>query len=172
MYESNAGLVKPAEVYSELYENDNLLTFELSDKVSGVNGYYSADTGWMEFENNTINVSESSGVLSFTINRSGGVENHLSAIMIAHDGTAVDQIDFEAFVPLIIVIDDGVEERTININILDNNIEDGTRSFTVSLSEVTLGDGNRFSIVNTDRSLLTVNILDDESDLIFADGFE
>ncbi len=171
MFDSDLGLIKPAEVYSSFYQNDNLFTFELSNKVSAVNAYFSADVGWAEFNESVININEGAGSVTIAVSRSGGGEYQLSPIIRSNDGTAVSGIDYEGLITQFFAINENEEERLLSIDIIDNNVVDGNRSFTVDLFEANF---NSFylSTVNPNKNILTINIIDDDGDLIFANGFE
>jgi|GEM_PF-3224531 len=171
MFDSATGLVKPAEVYSPPMFIESSITDELAEKVTGINAYYSVDSGWLGFEKNVINVSENASTVTFSVARVDGAENSTAVIARGIDGTAFDGIDYTGFFQAIYWADNNDDDGFVTVSLIDNDIADGTRSFTVELLEP--NNSYMFSLVNPNKKYLTINILDDESgDLIFADGFE
>jgi hypothetical protein len=171
MYNSIDGLVKPSDVYSTTIESGNAITAELSDKVSGINAYFSLDSGWLEFRQNTINVSESAGVVTFNVDRIDGSEGKTSVVVRDVDGTAVDGVDYVGLLNQYFLADGNDQTISISLILIDNNFVDGTRTFTVDLIE--RNSDYSFSLVNPNKNLITINIIDDDAgDLIFADDFE
>lgn len=166
----NNELVKPAEVYAPNLFLGNSVLDELAANVSGINAYYSADTGWVEFEEDTINISENAGFVSFNLLRVNGSENDVTFVVRDLDGTAVDGLDYNGLLNQYIFADESDGSLEITLAVIDNDVEDGTRTFTVEIVES--NNDFRFSLVNPNKKLITVNILDDDGDLIFADGFE
>jgi len=170
MAEISGELIKPSGVYNPFVDVTNSVVDELSDNVSAVNAYYSADTGWIEFDQEVINVNENAGSISFNMKRVGGLENDLSVVVRDVDGTAQDGIDYQGILSQFFFVDNGSDDIAVTMNLIDNNDQDGARSFTIDLVEV--NDDFIFSMVNTSSNLITVNIIDDDGDLIFADDFE
>lgn len=171
MYESVIGLVKPSELFNSSSSIANVITEELASKITGIEAYFSVDSGWLEFQQTTINVSESAGLVSFNLIRAGGFEGSTSAVVRVVDGTAVDGVDYDGVFNQYYWIDGGLNNYEINLNVIDNNWVDGTRTFTVELQEA--NNDFRFSLINPNKNVITINILDDDAgDLIFADGFE
>ena len=171
MYNSMDGLVKPSDVYSTTLVASNAVTAELANKVSGINAYFSVDSGWLEFRQNTINVSENAGFVTFNVDRIDGNEGKTSVVVRDVDGTAVDGVDYNGLLNQYFFSDGNDQSISISLILLDNNFVDGTRTFTVDLLE--RNSDYSFSLVNPNKNLITINIIDDDTgDLIFADDFE
>ncbi len=170
MYDSVDGLVTAAEVFSTSVDTETAIADQLADQVTGIGAYYSLNSGWLEFEAQVINVSEGAGSVSLDIARVDGVENLVSVVTRDNDGTAVDGVDYEGTLFQYLWSDGDDSNRTLTINLIDNDLLDGTRSFTVELLE--RNSNYSFALVNPNKNLVTVNIIDDDGDLIFADSFE
>ena len=171
MFNSVDGLVKASSVYSSNLETNNIVVEELASEVSAVNAYYSIDSGWLEFEEDTINVAENAGFFSFNIARVDGFEGATSAVVIDVEGTAIDGVDYNGLLNQYSWLDGDNQSINVTLSLIDNNIIDGSRTFTLDLRE--RNNDYSFSLVNPNKNLITVNILDDDAgDLIFADDFE
>ena len=170
MAETTKGLISAAEVYSASINTSNSIVEELTRQVTGINAYYSVNSGWLEFDVGTINVAENAGIISFNVNRVDGVEGVTGAVVLDIDGTAVDGVDYNGLLNQYLWVDGDDQSIEVTLSIIDNDVEDGNRSFTIDLREP--NNDFSFSLINPNKNLITVNIIDDDGDLIFADGFE
>ena len=168
--EINNEVVKPSEVYSSTLNVGSAVMDELADNITGINAYFSADTGWIEFEQSTINVSEDAGSVIIDAIRVNGQEYDLTVVIRDVDGTAIDGVDYHGVFAQYRFSDDSNQGYELNLGIIDNNIVDGTRSFTVQIIEP--NNDYRLSLINPNKNMVTINIIDDDGDLIFADDFE
>jgi hypothetical protein len=152
----------PAAVYQNIY------TQELLDEVSDIIAYQAIDTGWIEFSNNSLQVNENAGILSFTVKRVEGSEFYISSFADTSSGTAINGTDY-SFIEVIPKWNHlETVDKTYNITIIDNNITDGNKVFTINLSTP-----SELALINPLKNQITVTIIDDEtSDLIFNNGFE
>ncbi len=165
------GLIGASSIFTpDAFNVENVITEELADEITGINAYFSVDSGWAEFEQDTINVSEGAGTFTFDIARINGVEGALDAVALDIDGTAVDGVDYNGLLNQYSWPDGSDQNIEVTLNIIDNFVEDGNRTFTIELRE----RNNDFStsLINPNKRIITVNIIDDDGDLIFADGFE
>ena len=99
------------------------------------------------------------------LERQGGTELASSIRVFSVDGDAIAGVDYE---PIDTVVDWGDGEdgfRSVSIDLIDNGVEDGNKTFTLML-EVLSGA----SVIGSPSSA-TVTIIDDET-VIFRDGFE
>ena len=167
----NLGIAFPSEAYSDGFlDIGNTFSTELAAEVKGLHAYFSADTGWLEWTNNNLTVMENAGQISVTVQRTDGNEYAVSVITDPIDGTAVGGDDYLYLGEMLDWDNLNDEDRTISIDLVDNNTVDGDRSFTINLIE---SSADRFSLINAQMRTVTITILDDEtSDLIFKDGFE
>ncbi len=163
------GVVGASEVYSTLAVLSSA-SAELAAEVSGVNAYFSADSGWIEFAESQIQVFENVGSFTVEILRVGGVEYNTSAILTDIEGTALEGVDYDNVFAQYIWLDDGATANNATINITDNDLVDGNKSFKLLLSEASGSFG--FSLVNPVMKEVVITIVDDDGDLIFADDFE
>jgi len=130
------------------------------------------DSGLISFDSISINVLESAGILDIPIIRLEGHEASVSVNVVAIDGTAVSPQDYALNGSTQFVFDDlSQQENLLMLEINNNNVVDGTRSFELRLQEPS--EGSSWLRLGS-RSLLTVNIIDDDSleETIFANGFE
>ncbi|MET0026516.1 MAG: Calx-beta domain-containing protein [Candidatus Thiodiazotropha sp.] len=102
-------------------------------------------------------VSESDGVLDVTILRSDNTNGDTSVDLSVASGTAVADTDF-SITPGTLTFTDGVASQTVQVQIIDNTLQDGDKSFTLSLSNVT-GGGTLDSAAST----MQITIVDDDS---------
>ena len=99
------------------------------------------------------------------LERQGGTELPSSIRVFSVDGDAVAGVDYE---PIDIVVDwgDGEEGfRSVSIELIDNGVEDGNKTFTLMLQVL-----SGASVIGSPSSA-TVTIIDDEI-VLFRDGFE
>ena len=99
------------------------------------------------------------------LERQGGTELPSSIRVFSVDGDAVAGVDYE---PIDTVVDWGDGEdgfRSVSIELIDNGLEDGNKTFTLMLQVL-----SGASVIGSPSSA-TVTIIDDET-VIFRDGFE
>lgn len=99
---------------------------------------------------------ESNGTLTITVQRSGGSSDEVQVSYQTADGTAVSGSDYMSAAGTL-TFPDGETEQTFTIALLDDPGDEGSETFTVTLTNVvgvaTLGE----------PSTATVTILDDET---------
>lgn len=148
----------------------NIYTEELKNEVKNIQAFAALDTGWIEFNGNTsISVNENIGTFNIEIDRVGGSEYFIQAAIENNDVTAVNGTDY-SFVPVIVGYEHlDANSQTVSVNVLDNALTDGNRTFTLHLFA-----GNQLTLTHPQHNVLSVTIIDDEGngDLIFKDGFE
>jgi len=166
-----SGPVKASEVYSDQYTLISDVTASLTDQAGNIQAYFSADTGWLSMADIDIAVLENAGSVNLVIQRLGGHEYVTTAVLADVDGTAVDGVDYNGVFNQFFWIDGNDNDIVVSIDLLDNDQPDGDKTFTVELIES--NSNHAFSLVDPDRQVVTITIIDDEtSDLIFADGFQ
>ncbi|MDE3066882.1 MAG: hypothetical protein KGJ60_04940 [Verrucomicrobiota bacterium] len=118
-----------------------------------------------QFTVTNVIVGETNGPIALEVRRNGDASNPASVTVSTQDGTAVAGLNYQpldetlAFAP-------GVWSRTLTVNILDDGIADGTRQFTVALSDPTGG----YELAQPD--VVTVSVSNDDTAVEFtADQF-
>jgi LmbE family N-acetylglucosaminyl deacetylase len=108
----------------------------------------------------------------FTISRTGATNYPVSVTATASDGTAVDPDDYTDPGATLVTIPAGATSATFDVATIDNDIDDGDKTFTVTLttpsSPATLGDAVAVGTV-TDDDTAGVTI-DDGSGLTVVEG--
>lgn len=100
----------------------------------------------------SIQVLESAGMVRVTVSRTNGGTEALSVDFFTEDGTAVAGVDYEA-VTGTLVFGEGELVGYIEVPLIDNTIDDGTRRFAVTLVGAAVPGG---------EALIEVEILDDD----------
>ena len=167
----NLGIAFPSEAYSGGFlDIGTSFSTELAAEVKGLHAYFSADSGWLEWANTNVMVMENDGQINVTVQRTDGNEYAVSVITDPIDGTAVGGDDYLYLGEMLDWDNLNDDDRSISIDVLDNNDIDGNRSFTITLVD---SSADRFSLINPQMRTVTITIMDDEaSDLIFKNGFE
>ncbi|HJO09588.1 MAG TPA: Calx-beta domain-containing protein, partial [Verrucomicrobiota bacterium] len=122
--------------------------------------------GRVEFRVPRVEYDEGVATYELKVIRSGKVQEPVTVQYITVDGTAKQGEDFTA-VAGDITFDKGGREATISISLLDDELPEGTESFTIELTsdEVGLDLGGRTS--------MEVAVIDNESSASFAQlGYE
>ncbi len=129
--------------------------------------------GTLQFTASSRDVSESDGVVALDVSRTCGSAGAVTVDYLVAPGTAVPADDYlhptGAATPQTdtgtLEFADGVDVRTISVEMVDNDVVDGNRDFTMELLAPTGG------AVLGDASRITVTILDDDvgADLIVED---
>lgn len=159
---TNEMLVIPSQDPSGYYATG------FSDETQDVGAFHSLTTGNMDFSDSSVVVSEGDGSLAIRVNRMNGFEGFVRVRMVVlNGGTAVENVDFEIVNPTVQWLDGETTEQTIQLNLLDNAVMDGTRNVFFILESDSL-----FASISGFSSFLEVVITDDDDDLIFADDFE
>jgi uncharacterized delta-60 repeat protein len=124
------------------------------------------DDSVLQFPFGQLNVAESAGTLSITVQRVGATNVAVAVDLATGDGTprtATANVDYGTVVTNLIFAA-GVDARTITLALTNDFIEEGTESFTVQLSnpvgEAALGNPTN----------LTINVLDDDFRTLLAAG--
>lgn len=124
------------------------------------------DDSVLQFPFGQLNVAESAGTLSITVQRVGATNVSVAVDLATGDGsprTATANVDYGTVVTNLIFAA-GVDARTITLALTNDFIEEGTESFTVQLSNP-VGEAALGSLTN-----LTINVLDDDFRTLLAAG--
>ena len=90
------------------------------------------------FTVSTVNVDESAGTVTLTVQRTGGSDNTITVDFLTVNGTATAPSDFGATQGTL-TFGPGVTSRTIVVSIVDDMLEEPAESFTVQLRNPTPG---------------------------------
>lgn len=112
--------------------------------------------GTLRFAQSSLQVIENEGILELQVQRVQGTAGEVSVDYRAQSGTAVETQDFRLD-PGTLTFAAGVTARTVEVEIIDNEVADGNRSFSVVLENPTGG------AVLGDPSQVEVTILDDDN---------
>lgn len=112
--------------------------------------------GTLSFASATYTVSESAGSVTLTVTRSGGTTGAVSVNYATLDGTALAGTDYTATAGTLNWAAGNASNKTLAVPIQNNNVVDGSRTFSVSLSGVTGG-----AAIGTMTA--TVTITDDDT---------
>lgn len=120
--------------------------------------------GDFRWDRSQVEVLESAGSVSLTIERIGFAEGPVRVNFSTANGSAVGGVDYNSTSSNVVFSDSQLSAST-SITVLDDAAVDGDKTFFVDLTSA----NNNAVLVNPTR--ITVLIRDDE-DFIFADGFE
>lgn len=136
--------------------NGNTSEFSAADAASA--------TGRVQFTTGVIKVIEDIGMITLTVQRTGGTAGNLTVDYSTADGTAVAGQDYTATAGTL-NFSAGETSKTIQIPILDNEPTEPDETFTVSLRNTptleSLGAPTTTTVTVQDHSIIpTINILD------------
>jgi hypothetical protein len=123
-----------------------------------------AASGFLQFSSVSISVSEGDGSVSLSITRVGGSDGAIEVEYELSSGTAISGDDFQNTPGTISWPDGDASDKTISVPIINDNIREGSETFTVTLLRPTGG-----SSIGTPDSA-TVTILDDDNVFRTAGG--
>lgn len=103
-----------------------------------------------------INVAENAGTATFTVTRSGNLTQSTTVNFATTNGTARTGSDY-VFTQGTLSFAAGESQKTISINLLDDNLPDGIKTFNVTLGGATNG------AILDPQSRGVVNIIDNET---------
>ncbi len=109
------------------------------------------------FEITALSVSESSGTLNIVIQRSDTVSGALTVDLSAASTAAVAGTDYNLTTGTLEFVD-GESRKTLVLEIIDNTLQDGDKTLTLSLSNLT-GSGT----LDSAASSMQITIVDDDS---------
>ncbi|MDM7861924.1 choice-of-anchor B family protein [Alteromonas sp. ASW11-36] len=112
--------------------------------------------GVIGFEQDAQSIRENQGTVSFNVARNGGSDTAIAVNYDVTAGEAAAGSDFTATSGTLNWADGDTEDKTIEVDILDDGESESTESFTINLSS---SDTSILSSVTT----LTVTIRDDEN---------
>lgn len=135
------------------YENDETFTVTLSNPGGGAKlGSRTVNTvtivnddqqplnhGQVELSAATYNVAENGTKLSVTVNRAGGTDGAVSVDYITSNGTALSGTNYTAASGTLNWADADGAAKTFDVNITDNDVYGGDKTFNIMLSNVTGG---------------------------------
>ena len=133
-------------------------TSEFSACSSGV----VASPGTLQLSTNFISQFENAGSFNLNVTRTNGSTGTVSVNYATTDATATAPLDYTAAAGAL-VFKDGETSKSITIPINDNNVQEGSHYFTISLSNPTGGAvlGNvikaKLSIQDNDYPTLSIN---------------
>ncbi|GFT26690.1 g-protein coupled receptor 98 [Trichonephila clavipes] len=124
----------------------------------------SVSPGVFEFRESEMKVRESLRKAILTIKRTGGTDGPVSLRLRTVDGTAIQTQDYK---PLskVIHFNPGEQEKTCEIDIIDDDIPEGVKQFRVGLFDPTHG------AVLGPNSIANIVIMDDDSKYEFISNF-
>ncbi len=166
-------VIFPSEFFefsSSSVTNSFINEFKLAAR--GISAMTMADTGWVQWNDSgsVYEVYENEGSIAIPISRINGAEYNTSFVITAVDGSAVSGIDFQLNDTLKNWANGESGEKFVTLDVLNNQVQDGTRELELVVSANT---GYEFSLVALNQTnRVTVMIRDDDSDLIFYDGFQ
>jgi len=125
------------------------------------------NVGAIQFATSFREVSESVGTLDVTVNRIDGTETAVQARVTSLDGTATAGNDFNAVNEVLSWANGDDSSRTVTVTIVsDTAEEDNPERFSLQLA-VESGEADLAS-----PSTVQINILDNDAQNLFSDGFE
>jgi hypothetical protein len=149
----------PSTVFTATATDPNGNTSEFSACASGV----VASPGTLQLSTNFISQGEGNGSFNLTVTRTNGSTGTVSVDYATADGTATAPVDYTTTSGTL-VFNNGETSKSISIPIVDNNIPEGSHSFTISLSNPTggavLGNVTKASLSIQDNDLPTLSISD------------
>lgn len=119
------------------------------------------DDPGVEFHTDFIGTAEDAGILRIAVPRRAPDDVTYSVAYMIHEVDALDGVDFEASTGRL-VFDPGVNERTINIPIINDSYREPNETFRIQLLDL-IGDAYW-----GDRTNLTVNIVDNDEGVQFS----
>lgn len=144
------------------------MPYDFPDSFQQINAFSALNSGHSGFSTINVQVSESAGMVDIGIERLAGAENYMQVVVESADLTAQNGNDYIFSPEVTSWLDADNEINLVSVPIIDNNIIDGNRTFSLHLFPASY-----FSTVSTTQNVITVTIIDDETgDLIFKDGFE
>ncbi len=145
-------------------DNDRTFEVQLSDVQGGGLGSLIAtvNTGFpaavLQIDPTDLTVSESQGTVSLNMNRGSNFEGAVAVTLTASAGTATAGSDYR-FEPMTVEWADGDSSaKTITIPIIDDDGEESSESFSISITGATNG-----AVISTPVATITIND-DDQSD--------
>ncbi len=153
---SNASLV--GQIFTATATDANGNTSEFSACASGV----VSSPGTLQLSTNLVSQQENSGSFTLNVNRTNGSTGTVTVHYATADNTANAPSDYTSTSGTL-TFNDGEMSKTITVPIIDDNIPEGTETFTLTLSNPTGGAvlGNlttaTFFIQDNDKPTLSIN---------------
>ncbi len=117
--------------------------------------------GLIGFENDSISARENEGALTIQVCRTDGTNGQASVSYDTVDGTATADQDYQAASGTLTWNDGEGGCKSITITLIDNEEEDGDRTFSIALSNFSGADPSNIQRVQ-------VNIADDDNGVVVA----
>lgn len=118
-----------------------------------------AGPGELRFEDDEFQVIEDAGVAVIRVERHDGSEGAVSAVVSTADGSAVDGEDYEG-VSQVVSWDDGDDDdKTVEVPILEDDLEEGNETVELLLSDPTGGAG-----IHPEKGMAELTILDNDGE--------
>ncbi len=131
-----------------LVEGDEDLQLQLSAPTVGSIGNGTAtltivdvEQGTLALANSTYSVAENGGSVTVTVNRNGGSDGNVSALLTSSNVTATGGLDFSAVNTTLSWADGDSAPKDVIIPMLDDQLLEGDETFTLQLSSPTGGVG-------------------------------
>jgi len=129
-------------------------------------GQEQAKVGEITFDQSDISVVENAGRIDVQLVRSGGSAGELTVTLTTVNGTAVAGADYQALSQQV-TFAAGVTQQSVTIVIINNDTVDGTRQFSLELSDVGVrADKQTMQVVisNEDKATTTTKPTQDKSE--------
>ncbi len=121
------------DFFVELFATSNGVTLSKGIKPHPITITDVVTPGTVEFSSNVASFSEVAGNANLTLNRTGGANGPLTITYTTADGTALAPADYTA-VTNTITFAEGESSKTISIPLINDNLADGNKTFTVTLT--------------------------------------
>ena len=118
----------------------------------------------LSFIASSLSVNESSTTATITISRTTSVSGSMTVDLMVESSTAVAGTDYNVTTGTL-QFADGESEKSVDVEIIDNTAEDGDKTITFTLGNVT---GN--ATIDTANNTLIITILDDDATTDPGDG--
>ncbi|GFR00442.1 g-protein coupled receptor 98 [Trichonephila clavata] len=149
------GVKEPVEDFVVAMFDDHDPSINSSTSITIINSL-SGSPGVFEFRESQMTVRESLRKAILTIKRTGGTDGPVSLRLRTVDGTALQTQDYKP-ISKVIHFNAGEQEKTCEIDIIDDNIPEGLKQFRVGLFDPTNG------AILGPNSIVNVIIMDDDT---------
>jgi len=160
------------------FAGDSTFDIQLTGTVDAV-GTFSPLPGTLAFSSASYSVDEDSGMLTVTVERSGGTAGAASVAYATKSGSASASEDFETTIGTLNWTDGDGAPKTFDVPILNDETFEGDESFTVSLGGATgaaPGDPSTatVTVVEDDRNpdLVTIELAGPATGFVAIDNFK
>lgn len=139
----------------------------LASQVTHLTAIHRSNSGWVEFMDTEVTVTEGQGLVSIPVRRIEGFEKAMN-FHIGVSGTAQAGTDVDVVGGSLSFANEDAADSAILIDVLDDLDMEGTETLNLNLVPLSF-----FAAVNPAMQSVTINIIDnDDDDLIFRNSFE